>query len=140
MRLIRASSLLMLAAGCSGPSAPNDPYGAVPECYRQLGNVTGEAVIFITAGGICPEGGLATLAADPVLFRNVDARPHRMAAFRYPDPAVPEPMCSGFGVGLLAPGESRTGAVHSQCVQCTVHDALDPTNRAYWVTIRTAPC
>jgi hypothetical protein len=129
MRSIGASLLLVLATGCGGPAAPT-PF-AGPECMRQLGNVTGEPVVFITAGGICPDGGMV---------RNVDDRPHSMAAFRWPDPTVPDPVCAGYGVGLLGPGESRNGLVRTQCVQCSLHDALDPTNRSFWVTIRTAPC
>lgn len=138
MRLICASAVVVLAMGCAGPSAPTPPAG--PECLRQLGSRAGEVAIFITAGGICPEGGWVTLASEPVQFRNLDTRPHKIAAFKYPDAAVPDPVCAGFGVGLLGPGESRAGAVSAQCVQCNVHDALDPTNRAYWVGIRTAPC
>jgi hypothetical protein len=139
MRSIGALLLLVVATGCGGPAAPTPD--ARPECLRQLGHTSGGgAAIFLTAAGICPEGGWVTLATEPVQFQNLDARPHRLAAFKYPDPTVPDPVCAGYGVGLLGPGESRAGIVRTQCVQCTVHDALDPTNRAYWVSIRTAPC
>jgi hypothetical protein len=138
MRSIGASLLLVIASGCGGPAAPTPD--ARPDCLRQLGHTSGEAAIFLTAGGVCPEGGWATLASAPVQFHNLDARPHRLVAFKYPDPAVPDPVCMGFGVGLLGPGESRTGSVSTPCVRCSIHDALDPTNRAYWVTISTAPC
>ena len=129
--LLSAAALGMLTA-CGGSStSPGGGGTAVVVKDGGTGGASG-ATVTMTANGVSPAS-VTVAVGQTVTFVNNDSKSHEMASNPHPQhgscPSIEN------GLGILAPGQTRTTHNFANSGTCGYHDHQDDTNARFQGTI-----
>ena len=131
--LLIGPAALMMIVSCGGSSPTSPGGGGVTVIVRDggSGGTTG-ATVTITGAGVSPST-VTVAAGQTVTFVNSDNRSHEIAS----DPHPQHGTCPGIegGLGVLAPGQTRTTRIMANSGTCRFHDHLDDSNASLRGTI-----